>query len=414
MKRVLIHTLIFSPDGVSTAYLYNDIAKRLQERGYEVVVLTTTPHFNIVPEQVEKQPMKWKVWGFCKKSKFNGMTVLHVPQKKFKSTILRLIGFVYWHIVSFIIGLSIKHVDLILSPSPPLTVGWMNLGLAKLKGCKVIYNVQEIYPDILKMKGGVVLKFLKWMEHKVYNGSDAVTTIDKIFHNTIVDRFEDKSKLHIIPNFVDTELYHEVEWAGKLDPALFPQNDSIKLLYAGNIGHMQSWEPLVVLADKTRDLNVEYFVIGEGAQRGYVEEEIKNRGLVKLHLLPYQPRELMPAILSYSDASFIFMVPGRDGDGFPSKVYTIMACERPMLIMSGENTPIINFLKGKNCAKLITEKDFNKKVNEMVEWLKSVSREELKEMGKRGLKTIEENYTKEIVTSKYVDLVDELLNTNTH
>ena len=430
MKRVLIHTLIFSPDGVSTAYLYNDIALRLQQRGYEVVVLTTTPHFNIVPEQVEKQPMRWKVWGFCKVSKFNGMTVLHVPQKKFKSTLLRLLGFIYWHIVSFVIGLSIKHVDLILSPSPPLTVGWMNLGLAKLKGCKVIYNVQEIYPDILKMKGGVVLKFLKWMEHKVYNGSDAVTTIDKVFHDTIVDRFENKSKLHIIPNFVDTDLYHEVPFKFSntddtnltdknatskgsklytLDSKLFPNTDSIKLLYAGNIGHMQSWEPLVVLADKTRDLNVEYFVIGEGAQRGYVEEEIKKRGLDKLHLLPYQPRELMPAILSYSDASFIFMVPGRDGDGFPSKVYTIMACERPMLIMSGENTPIINFLKDKNCAKLITEKDFDKKVNEMVEWLKSVTKEDLAQMGKNGLAEIQAKYTKEIVTGMYADLVDSLL-----
>ena len=416
-KRVLIHTLIFSPDGVSTAYLYNDIAKRLQERGYEVVVLTTTPHFNIVPEQVAQQPMKWKVWGFCKKSKFNGMTVLHVPQKKFKSTLLRLIGFVYWHIVSFIIGLTIKHVDLILSPSPPLTVGWMNLGLAKLKGCKVIYNVQEIYPDILKMKGGVVLKFLKWMERKVYNGSDAVTTIDKVFHDTIVDRFEDKSKLHIIPNFVDTGLYRALSSSqvnSLLDPALFPQNDSIKLLYAGNIGHMQSWEPLVVLADKTRDLNVEYFVIGEGAQRGYVEDEIKNRGLEKLHLLPYQPRELMPAILSYSDTSFIFMVPGRDGDGFPSKVYTIMACERPMLIMSGENTPIINFLKDKGCAKLITEKNFDKKVNEMVEWLRHVTKEELSQMGKKGLAEIQAKYTKEKVTDMYVDLVDNLLEHESH
>jgi colanic acid biosynthesis glycosyl transferase WcaI len=412
MKRVLIHTLIFSPDGVSTAYLYNDIALRLQKRGYEVVVLTTTPHFNIVPEQVEKQPMHWKVWGFCKKSKYNGMTVLHVPQKKFKNTLLRLIGFVYWHVVSFFIGLTIKHVDLILSPSPPLTVGWMNLGLAKLKGCKVIYNVQEIYPDILKMKGGIVLKFLKWMEHKVYNGSDAVTTIDKVFHDTIVDRFEDKSKLHIIPNFVDTGLYRALDSSqvnSLLDPALFPQNDSIKLLYAGNIGHMQSWEPLVVLADKTRDLNVEYFVIGEGAQRGYVEEEIKNRGLDKLHLLPYQPRELMPAILSYSDASFIFMVPGRDGDGFPSKVYTIMACERPMLIMSGENTPIINFLKDKNCAKLITEQDFDKKVEEMVDWLKTVTKEDLAQMGKNGLAEIKAKYTKEKVTDMYVDLVDELV-----
>ena len=412
MKRVLIHTLIFSPDGVSTAYLYNDIALRLQERGCEVVVLTTTPHFNIVPEQVAQQPMHWKVWGFCKVSKFNGMTVLHVPQKKFKSTLLRLLGFIYWHIVSFFIGLTVKHVDLILSPSPPLTVGWMNLGLAKLKGCKVIYNVQEIYPDILKLKDGVTLKFLKWMEHKVYNGSDAVTTIDKVFYDTIVPRFEDKGKLHIIPNFVDTELYRalsSLQVNSLLDPKLFPNTDSIKLLYAGNIGHAQSWEPLIELAEKTRELNVEYIVIGEGAKRGYVEEEIKKRSLDKLHLLPYQPRELMPAILSYSDASFIFMAPENDGDGFPSKVYTIMACERPLLVSSGENTPIVNFLKDKGCAKLITEKDFDKKVDEMVEWLHTVTKEELSLMGKKGLAEIQAKYTKEKVTDMYADLVDSLI-----
>ena len=90
---------------------------------------------------------------------------------------------------------------------------------------------------------------------------------------------------------------------------------------------MQAWEPWIELADRTRDLNVEYIVIGEGAQRSYVASEIEKRKLEKLHLLPYQPRELMPAILSYSDASFIFMAPQADGDGFPSKVYTIMACE---------------------------------------------------------------------------------------
>ena len=414
-KRVLIHSLIFSPDGISTAYLYNDIALRLQERGYEVVVLTTTPHFNIVPEQVAQQPMRWKVLGFCKVSKFHGMTVLHVPQKKFKSTALRMLGFVYWHFVSFFIGLGIRHVDLMLSPSPPLTIGLLNLWLARLKGCKVVYNVQEIYPDILKLKGGMALKVLRWMERKVYNGSDAVTTIDKVFYDTIVGRFKEPSRLHIIPNFVDTELYHEVSgqelenlrmrWA---NTDLSNDTDTIKLLYAGNIGHAQSWEPLIELADRTRELNVEYIVIGEGAKRDYVASEIEKRGLEKLHLLPYQPRELMPAILSYSDASFIFMAPESDTDGFPSKVYTIMACERPLLVLSGENTPIVNFLKDKGCAKLITEQDFGKKVDEMVAWLQSVTREELKEMGFKGLAEIEANYTKEKVTDMYVELVDTL------
>ena len=150
-------------------------------------------------------------------------------------------------------------------------------------------------------------------------------------------------------------------------------------------------------------------MIGKGAKRGYVEEEIKKRGLDKLYLLPYLPRELMPAILSYSDASFIFMAPEMDGDGFPSKVYTIMACERPLLVLSGENTPIINFLKDKHCAKLITEQDFDKKVDEMVAWLSGITKEELRSMGQKGLQTIQQHYTKEIVTSQYADLVDCLI-----
>ena len=50
MKRILIHSLIFSPDGVSTAYLYNDIALSFKQKGYDVVVVSITPHFNTVLE----------------------------------------------------------------------------------------------------------------------------------------------------------------------------------------------------------------------------------------------------------------------------------------------------------------------------------------------------------------------------
>lgn len=409
MKRVLIHTLIFSPDGVSTAYLYNDIALKLQERGYEVVVLTTTPHFNIVPDQVEKQPMKWKVWGFCKVSNYHGIKVLHVPQKKFKSTALRLMGFVYWHIVSFFIGLSLRHVDLILSPSPPLTIGYLNRWLGKLKRCKLIYNVQEIYPDILKMKEGLPLKILKGMERKVYDSCDAVTTIDQVFYDTIVDRFKDRSKLHIIPNFVDTDLYHEYDWHEVLDESIFPDNDKIRILYAGNIGFAQDWEPLLELAELTKGVNVEYIVIGEGVKKQYVEEETKKRKLDNVRILPYQPRNLMPYILSYSDMNFIFMNPEMEGDGFPSKVYTIMACKRPLLILSGENTPIVNFLFDKGCAKIITDKDEKSKVQMMAEWLKEINKSELRDMGIKGLDSIQNLYTKEIVTNQYADLVESII-----
>ena len=409
-KKILIHTLIFSPDGVSTAYLYNDIALAFQKYGWEVVVLSTTPHFNVVEEQLAEQPMKWGVWGLYKKSSFKGISVYHVPQKKFKSTLLRLVGFVYWHIVSFLMALFMKNIDVILSPSPPLTIGRLNNWLGKLKGCNVVYNVQEIYPDILnKPETSLVHRYLRSMERKVYNQSDAVTTIDQIFYDTIVDRFEDRSKLHIIPNFVDTDLYKSGVSTAELDKSLFPENDNIKLLYAGNIGWAQDWKPLVKLAEKTRNLPVEYFLIGMGKMRSWVEEQKQTLGLDKLHILDYQPRHLMPAILAYSDLQYIFMTPESEGMGFPSKVYTIMACGRPLLVCSGENTPIVNFLKPIGCAKLITDHDLDRKTDEMTQWLAGMTREKLREMGAKGEAIVKAEYAKEIVTNKYVELVNSLL-----
>lgn len=408
-KKILIHSLIFSPDGVSTAYLYNDIAMAFQKKGYEVVVLSTTPHFNVVQEQLAEQPMKWGVWGLFKKSCHKGIEVFHVPQKKFKSTLLRLIGFVYWHIVSFFVGLGIKNVDLILSPSPPLTIGLLNLWLAKIKGCKVVYNVQEIYPDILGKKEGLVFNVLSKLERKVYNSSDAVTTIDQVFYDTIVGRFNEPEHLHIIPNFVDTDLYRSGVSTAELDKNLFPDTDTIKLLYAGNIGFAQDWEPLVRLVEKTKDLNVEYFLIGEGVRKSYVEEKKRELGLDKLHILPYQPRHLMPAILAYSDAQYIFMTPEMEGMGFPSKIYTIMACGRPLVVCSGKNTPIVNFLNPVGCAKLVTTHDLEEKTDEMAAWLRSMTREQLRVMGAKGESVIKAQYTKEIVTAQYVGLCESLL-----
>lgn len=408
MRKILIHSLIFSPDGVSTAYLYNDIALRFKKEGYDVVVLTTTPHYNVLQEQLLKQPLKWKVWGVFKESTFNGIRVYHIPQKKFKNTLLRLIGFVYWHIIAFMLGLSIKNIDVILSPSPPLTIGVINLWLSKIKGCKVVYNVQEIYPDILRKKEGFIFNFLRKMERYVYNSSDAVTTIDKVFYDTIVERFDDRKRLHIIPNFVDTDLYKPGASQDKLDRSIFPLNNNIKLLYAGNIGFAQDWEPLVQLAIKTRLYPIEYFVIGEGVMKGYLEDAIVKNGLCKVHVLPYQPRESIPSIIEYSDLQFIFMNPEMDKQGFPSKVYTIMACAKPLLVCSSEGTPIVNFLRQYNCSKVVTETDMELKVEEMYRWLIQVTKQELIHLGNNGLDVIRSTYTKEIVTKQYVDLIEEL------
>lgn len=415
MSKILIHSIVFSPDGVSTAYLYNDIAKQFQDAGFDVCVLTTTPHYNRVEAELEKQPLTSHCFGLYYTSNYHGILVKHIPQKKFKSSILRLIGFVYWHILSFFLGLSEKKIDVILSPSPPLTIGFINIVLAWLKGCKVIYNVQEIYPDLLIEEGGLkskpIISTLKWLERFVYNRSDAVTTIDRVFYNTIVGRFDSPDKLKIIPNFVDTSIYRPIAKDEiSLDRVEFPETSALKVMYAGNIGLAQDWEPLIKAAVALKDENIEFFVIGEGVMKSYLQKQKEELALDKLHLLPYQPRDLMPYLIAYSDIQFVFMSPQTEGHGFPSKVYTVMACGKPMLVCSGVNTPIVEFLKDKGCAQLITTRDMHDKTDGVIRFFQTFSREELEKMGMKGLSTIITNYSKDIVTNQYVKLAESVIN----
>ena len=409
-KKILIHSIVFSPDGVSTAYLYNDIALGFRNAGYEVVVLTTTPHYNLIESALIKQPLKSKLFGIFYESSFDGIRIIHVPLKKYKSTIIRILSFVYWHLLSLIIGLTIRNVDFVLSPSPPLSIGLVSIFIAKKNRAKFIYNVQEIYPDLLvkngALKSNIIIKSLKWLEKYVYNNASAVITIDQKFYDQIVDRFNEKSKLKIISNFVDTELYKPL--AKELEfPRPFNKDlHKIRLLYAGNIGFYQDWEPILFAAKKLKDTNVEFWIIGEGVKKEYLIKEIENHNLTNINVLPYQDRELMPLINSFADIHFISISKEMEKEGFPSKVYTIMACLKPMIVLTGENTPLYNFLKPLNCSMLIS----NNRNEEFVRAINELANNETKkyELAQNGYNIIQQYYTKKKVVAQYLNLFENL------
>jgi spore maturation protein CgeB len=69
----------------------------------------------------------------------------------------------------------------------------------------------------------------------------------------------------------------------------------------------------------------------------------------------------MPLIYSFADIHFISINKEMEQGGFPSKVYTIMACEKPLIVITGEDTPLFNFLENLNCSILIS-----KNINECI------------------------------------------------
>ena len=408
-KRILIYSLVFSPDGVSTAYLYNDLALGFQKKGYEVCVLTTTPHFNLIEGALGKQPLQKRFLGLFYVSDFNGIKVFHIPLKKHKSTLLRMLSFIYWHKMSFIVGLFLKRPDVILTPSPPLTSGLLAILLAKLKGAKTIYNVQEIYPDLLinlgHLKNTFAIYFLKRLERFVYNSSNAVTTIDKQFYTIITPRIKQKSSLHIIPNFVDTDLY-VTESSTNLPEEFLGEPGYVNMLYAGNIGLAQEWDLVLNVAKEIRDESITIWIIGEGVKKEYVNSQIEKHNLSNIKLLPYQDRKYMPSINLFADFHFIAMDKSMENEGFPSKVYSIMASGRPIAVVSSENTPITSFLSETGTSLLVTDHSLSGFKDAV---LKLAGDQDLRiSLGANGRKIIEESYTKERVIDQYTDLFEQL------
>lgn len=48
-QSVLVLSLVFPPDGVSTAQLFGELVEDLVDQGRRVVVITTAPHYNPPP-----------------------------------------------------------------------------------------------------------------------------------------------------------------------------------------------------------------------------------------------------------------------------------------------------------------------------------------------------------------------------
>ena len=235
--------------------------------------------------------------------------------------------------------------------------------------------------------------------------SDAVTTIDNQFYNIIESRIKEKNKLIIIPNFVDTELYSTKSSIAL--PIEFEKNkDYTDILYAGNIGLAQEWDLIINLAIEIKEFKINMWIVGEGLKKDYLKSEIEKYNLHNIKLLPYYDRKYMPGINLFADIHFIAMNKKVEKYGFPSKVYSIMASSRPILVVSSEDTPIVSFLRDINAALLVTDHTISKFKEELLRLHNSMDLRN--KLGANGRQEIERKYSKQAVIDQYIRLFNKL------
>lgn len=407
--RILILTLVFAPDGVSTATIMTELAQGLNKLGHDLIVVTTTPHYNRDLDALAYQPLKPK-WGqLLFQSEFRGINVYHARvQAKGKRVISRLIDYLRFHIISTLAAWRLGGMyRVVLAPSPPLTIGLSAMMLAFVRGVPFVYNVQEVYPDIAIslgiLKNRIVIWALERLEQIIYARAEAVVVISEGFRRRLIAKGVPNQKLHVIPNFVDVgfiqpgDRHNDFSQQQRLDQRFV-------VLYAGNIGLTQDFETVIAAAKQLADISeICFLIVGDGARREWLVKEVKESAIPNVLILPYQPHSTVPLMYASSDICLVPMLRGTTLGTFPSKIYTIMAAGRPAIVAADPDSELAWVVGESKCGVVVPPGD----QAALAEAIRSAynNRGTLGEMGINGREYAVKNHSPEAVARRYHKLL---------
>jgi glycosyltransferase involved in cell wall biosynthesis len=345
--KILVVSQFFAPEMGAPAARFHDFGKLLIARGHEVTILTGFPNS---PSGVIPHAYRGRL---AMTETIDGITVLRgwlfASSKLSKFT--KAAGF-----ASFAASASLQALlrrvrpDVVVSTSPPPTVGVPGMLLSRRLGVPLVFDVRDIWPEAIaasgRLQSGTLIRVLERLEKAVYAAASAITVVTDGKRERLIEKGVPPEKVHVIPNGVDLRRFEEQQpmpdaaWrALGLDP------DRFTLMYAGIMNPPQGLDVLLDATAKLRaaapDLAARFqlAMVGAGSERARLEARVRGEGLGDaVRFVAEQPRDAIPPLLRTADAIAVTLRPRKDTHTVPSKLYEAMASGRPVLV-SADGAP---------------------------------------------------------------------------
>ena len=384
-----------------TGVVMSRIVHELANRGHELHVVTSLPWYR--KHQVE-QGWSGALWR-VEKTNWGSITRVQPFAGKTKSNLLRrAVGFILF---SYLVGLRAlfagkvwRRVDGVLAMSPPLTLGLIGWHTKLFRGGKLVFNIQDIFPDAAIETGAItnkkIISFASWLERTSYKCSDSVVLLSDDLANNVQSKLEQKfhKRVKVIPNFVDTQAITPMSRMTNYRTEL-RIDDALVVMYAGNVGFSQSLEMLVSAA---RELPQLIFVInGEGAALESLKKSV--HGLSNVRFGDYQDVSRLSEVLATGDIHVVPLKRGLGSVSVPSKTYSILASGRPVLAAVDLDTEVPRILAAAD-AGVCVEPDNSAAFISALRAM-TLDPKTLSEMGERGRKWVENHASPASVAQRY-------------
>lgn len=356
-KKLLMYTNYFYPEVATTGQILTDLAEGLTDT-FDVTVICEIPSY----AQAIDEKYKTKRFYF---EEYKGMKVIRVrvPEVNKQSKVSRV-----KYILSYFfncIGATFKagKFDLVFTVTqPPILGGLLGvIGKMATRG-KLMYQIMDFNPEqtiAVNYAGNrMVLRAMMWFDKLSCRTSDVVVTLGRDMQETLYKRFKNKNVPNnvVINNWIDETKVYPLEHSDERVAAFRKQyglEGKFVIMTSGNIGLYYDFENLLKIMAKFKDeKDVVFAFVGDGLVKPKLQEYVEKHQLTNVVFAPFQKKEDLNYSLNAADVHIVTNALGVKGVSVPSKIYGILAVNKPIWGILEKDSEAWRIIKDSNCGIL--------------------------------------------------------------
>ena len=396
--KILIITQYFYPEN----FRINDLVFSLKKRGYDIDVLTGKPNY---PKGEYFEGYSWKG---PKEEKINNINVFRSNLFVRKSggvirLFLNYLSFLFFGIFK-VFSINKKYDKIFVYAPSPITVGFLGYFAAKRFRCKSYLWVHDLWPESVKVAGGVNNKFILYlinlMTKLIYRLNDVILVQSPYFKKYLTRQGVNSKKIIYYPYYAEDFYKPEKKKSEILKK--FPKGFNI--LFAGNIGVAQCLQTIIKAFELIKSKNINIIFLGEGRDKKRIQELIFKKDLNKnFTFLGSHPPEYMSDFFSCADALYISLKKANIFSyTIPGKLQSYLACGKPIIgSLDGIGKKIIMDSNSGLCSNA---EDF-KELSQNIIKLSEMSKEERNRMSGNAIKYFRANFEKEKLLDRLIEIL---------
>ena len=379
--RILIIKQLFYPEPTAKSL---DFAKELVSRGHDVEVLTGFPSY-----PTGRIYSGYKQYLY-KREKMEEIDIIRVPiyPSHDDSAIKRFIHYFSYALTASFIGLFlIKKPDVCFVYQGAIPVAIPAIILKKLRRIPFLYDINDLWPETVAasgmLKNKYALKFINSWCNFNYRNASFITVATPGFYKRLVSKGISQEKLEVVSNW-SRDVISDDKLAKTLKESYFDAT-KINIIYAGNLGIVQSLTTILKTAKKLKEngnQKIKFIFLGSGADEKRLKLTAKKWNLDNVLFVP---RVVSSEVSKYLNAADILLVHLKKNELFsitiPSKILSYLKIGKPILMgLDGDAKDILVNSQAGFTFEPENEDDLKQQIKKMT----FLSKEEIEKMGKLG------------------------------